>query len=87
LRDPSALGLDTAQAGLTNAEGVNNSVFAAFTENLSNSEELANVFTNITDGNAFNTAYNQILPEIGAAARQFILAGVDGNTAIHSCRC
>ena len=80
LRDPSALGLDTAQAGLTNAEGVNNSVFAAFTENLSNSEELANVFTNITDGNAFNTAYNQILPEIGAAARQFILAGVDGNT-------
>lgn len=85
LRDPNlsiadgGLGLDAAQAGLT-ANGVENSVFNAVLENLSSATELGDAFANITDGNSFNSAYNQILPEIGAAARQFVLAGVDGST-------
>ena len=83
LRDPNAsvanggLGLDAAQAGNT-LDGVQNSVFNAVLENLSNASELGDAFANITDATSFNTAYNQILPEIGAAARQFVLAGVDG---------
>lgn len=86
LRDPAAaiadggLGLDAAQLGNVNADGVANSTFVTVVENLSNASELGNAFASITDANAFNAAYNQILPEIGAAARQFILAGVDGTT-------
>jgi len=80
LRDPTAsvadggLGLDVAQAG------VNDTVFSTVLENLSQATELGDVFANITDGASFNAAYNQILPEISAATRQFILAGVDGTT-------
>ncbi|MEP1229995.1 MAG: autotransporter domain-containing protein [Litorimonas sp.] len=80
LRDPNAavaqggLGLDAAQAG------VDNTVFTAVLENLSQATELGDVFANITDSDSFNRAYTQILPEISAATRQFILAGVDGTT-------
>jgi len=85
LRDPNlsiadgGLGLDAAQAGNT-LDGVENSVFSAVLENLSNATELGDAFADITDGASFNSAYNQILPEISAAARQFVLAGVDGST-------
>jgi len=76
LRDPSTaiadggLGLDRVQ---TAAFG------SAFTA-LSTNSELGNAFANITDGQAFNSAFNQILPEFSAAARQFVLANVDGAT-------
>lgn len=76
LRDASTaiadggLGLDPVQAA---AFG---SAFTALTAN----SELGDAFANITDGTAFNQAYNQILPEFAAAARQFVFANVDGAT-------
>jgi len=76
LRDATAaiadggLGLDSVQSA---AFG---SAFTALTSNT----ELGDAFANITDGTAFNRAYNQILPEFAAAARQFVIANVDGAT-------
>ena len=76
LRDASAaiadggLGLDTVQAAAFD------STFTA----LSSNTDLGDAFANITEGNAFNQAFNQILPEFSAAARQFVLVNVDGAT-------
>jgi len=41
---------------------------------------LGDAFSNITTQSEFNAAYNQILPEFSASARQFVLANVDGAT-------
>ena len=76
LRDPSAsiadggLGLDPVQAA----------AFAPAFTALSANSDLGDAFANITDGTAFNQAFNQILPEFAAAARQFVIANVDGAT-------
>ena len=76
LRDASTaiadggLGLDSVQAAAFD------STFTA----LSTNTELGNAFANITNGAEFNQAFNQILPEISAAARQFVLVNVDGAT-------
>lgn len=68
LRDTSVLGLDAAQ---TASFG---SAFEAFQSNTA----LGNAFVNITDGDEFNRAFNQLLPEFAAASRQFVVANVDG---------
>jgi len=70
LRDASELGLDQVQS----------LAFAPTVEALRNNTELGNAFSNITSQSEFNAAYNQILPEFSAAARQFVLANVDGAT-------
>ena len=76
LRDPNAsienggLGLDPVQAAAFAP------AFTAFGANSS----LGDAFANITDAAEFNQAFNQILPEFAAAAKQFILANVDGAT-------
>ena len=76
LRDPSAsiadggLGLDAVQAAAFGP---------AFTA-LSSNSSLGDAFANITDGVEFNQAFNQILPEFAAAAKQFVFANVDGAT-------
>lgn len=68
LRSTSALGLDQVQA---------QSFDTAFNA-MQNNVELANAFTNITDGAEFNASLNQLLPEFAAASRQFVVANVDG---------
>ena len=70
LRTTSELGLDNVQTA----------TFASAFEALENNASLANALINITDGNEFNQAYNQLLPEFAAAGRQYILANVDGAT-------
>jgi len=76
LRDPSTsianggLGLDAAQAAAFRP------ALGAFAAN----DELGAAFANITDGVDFNNAFNQLLPEFSAAAREFVLANVDGAT-------
>lgn len=76
LRDPNlsieqgGLGLDSVQA-------------AAFDQTrtaLVANTDLGSAIANITDGDEFNRAYNQLLPEFSAAAREFVLANVDGAT-------
>ena len=68
LRDTSVLGLDSVQ---TASFG---SAFEAFQSNTA----LGNAFVNISDGDTFNRAFNQLLPEFAAASRQFVVANVDG---------
>lgn len=70
LRETSELGLDGAQSA------VFNSAFEALGANA----ELGDAFVNISDGTNFNQALNQLLPEFAAAARQFVIANVDGAT-------
>ena len=76
LRDPNAsiadggLGLDPVQAAAFGP------AFTALSSNLS----LGDAFANITDSTEFNQAFNQILPEFAAAAKQFVFANVDGAT-------
>ena len=76
LRDPNAsiaeggLGLDPVQAAAFGP---------AFTA-LSSNSSLGDAFANITTGADFNQAFNQILPEFAAAAKQFVFANVDGAT-------
>jgi len=70
LRDAAELGLDSVQTGAYNQ---------AITALRSNTD-LGDAFANITSQSDFNAAYNQILPEFSAAARQFVLANVDGAT-------
>ncbi len=76
LRDPNlsieqgGLGLDPVQAAAFNQTR------GAFVAN----SELGSAIANITDGAEFNRAYNQLLPEFSAAAREFVLANVDGAT-------
>ncbi|WP_371398074.1 autotransporter domain-containing protein [Fretibacter rubidus] len=70
LRDTNELGLDGVQtAAFTSA-------FAALGANAA----LGDAFVNISDGDEFNQAFNQLLPEFSAAARQFVIANVDGAT-------
>ncbi len=68
LRDQSELGLDAVQAAS----------FGTTIDALQSNSELSNAFTAITDEREFNRAYSQLLPEFSAAARQFVLANVDG---------
>ena len=76
LRDPNlsieqgGLGLDAAQAA----------AFGPALEAFVANGELGTAIANITNGTAFNQAYNQLLPEFSAAAREFVLANVDGAT-------
>ncbi len=84
LRDPTAsvadggLGLDAVQAAAFGSvvDGVfqNGPVLQA----LASTPELGNAFSNITEATDFYAAYNQILPEFSGAAKQFVLANVDG---------
>jgi len=76
LRDPST---SIAEGGL-GLDSVQSAAFASAFTALSSNEDLGNAFANITDGAAFNQAFNQILPEFSAAARQFVIANVDGAT-------
>ena len=84
LRDPSAsiadggLGLDAVQAAAfgTIVDGVLQS--GPVLEALAATPGLSNAFANIADANEFNAALNQVLPEFSGAAKQFILANVDG---------
>ena len=68
LRDAAALGLDEEQGALLPA------AFGALGVNA----DLARAIINIDNEGDFNRAYNQLLPEFGAAARQFLLASTDG---------
>ena len=68
LRDSSELGLDQVQS----------SAYAPAIQALRNNTELGDAFANITTEREFNSAFNQVLPEFSAAARQFVLANVDG---------
>ena len=70
LRNAEELGLDQVQSA----------AFAPAVQALRNNTELGDAFSNITNQSDFNAAYNQILPEFSAAARQFVLANVDGAT-------
>ncbi len=84
LRDPTAsvanggLGLDAVQAAAFG--GVVDGVFqdGPVLEALTATTDLGNAFSNITEANEFYAAYNQILPEFSGAAKQFVLANVDG---------
>ncbi len=70
LRSVEELGLDTTQAA----------AFESAFEALQNSDALGAAFVGLTDQASFTAAYNQLLPEIAAAARQFLMANVDGMT-------
>ena len=76
LRDPTTpsaqggLGLDAAQAqAFAPALG-------AFVAN----SDLGSAIANITNEAEFNRAFNQLLPEFASAAREFVIANVDGAT-------
>ena len=70
VRTAQELGLDIPQAAL----------FASAFEALQNTGALGSAFVAITEQSAFNSAYNQLLPEFAAASRQFVMANVDGAT-------
>jgi len=70
LRSADELGLDQVQS----------LAFDPTVQALRSNTELGDAFSNITTQSEFNAAYNQILPEFSAAARQFVLANVDGAT-------
>jgi uncharacterized protein with beta-barrel porin domain len=70
LRSTSELGLDAVQAA----------AFTSAFEAFQNAPTLGSAFTALTDQVSFNAAYNQLLPEFAASARQFVLANVDGST-------
>lgn len=84
LRDPTAsvadggLGLDAVQAAafgsVVDGQFQDGAIFQALTA----TTDLGNAFSNITEANEFYSAINQILPEFSGAAKQFILANVDG---------
>jgi len=68
LRSTSELGLDAVQTA---------SFDTAF-DALFGNQELAQAFVNITDGDEFRNAINQLMPEFASAARHFVVANVDG---------
>lgn len=76
LRDPN---LSIEQGGL-GLDGVQASAFGQARTAFVSNTELGTAIANITDGDEFNRAYNQLLPEFAAAAREFVLANVDGAT-------
>ena len=69
LRSTTELGLDVQQAA----------AFTSAFEALQTTDDLGSAFVGLTDQTSFNAAYNQLLPEFAAAARQFVLANVDGS--------
>ncbi len=70
LRNAEELGLDQVQS----------LAYAPAIQALRSNSDLGDAFANITSQSDFNAAYNQILPEFSAAARQFVIANVDGAT-------
>jgi len=74
LREASALGLDRSQIG------INQTAFGATLQALQNNSALGNEVANLGTASEFYAAYNQLLPEFAAAARQFVLANTDGAT-------
>ena len=76
--DDGGLGLDAVQAAAFGS--VVDGVFqdGAVLQALTATSDLGNAFANITEANDFYAAYNQILPEFSGAAKQFVLANVDG---------
>ncbi|MEM7729323.1 MAG: autotransporter domain-containing protein [Pseudomonadota bacterium] len=72
LRDATQLGLDAAQTG------VDRSVFGATLQALQTNSALGNQIANISTAGEFYAAYNQLLPELAAAGRQFVIANSDG---------
>lgn len=72
LRGADALGLDSAQTGL------DGTTFNATLQALQANTALGNEVANIGTSGEFYAAYNQLMPEFGAAARQFVLANTDG---------
>lgn len=70
LRNAEELGLDQVQTG----------AYTPTIQALRNNTALGDAFSNITTQSEFNAAYNQVLPEFSAAARQFVMANVDGAT-------
>lgn len=69
LRSTGELGLDVQQAA----------AFTSAFEALQSTDNLGAAFVGLTDQTSFNAAYNQLLPEFAASARQFVLANVDGS--------
>ena len=84
LRDPLAsiadggLGLDQVQAAAFGSVVDGQFESGAIIDALTSVPALGNAFANITEASEFNAALNQILPEFSGAARQFVLANVDG---------
>ena len=84
LRDPTTsvedggLGLDAVQAAAFGAvvDGVQQE--GAVLQALNSNAQLGNAFSNISEATEFYDAFNQVLPEFSGAAKQFILANVDG---------
>ncbi|MGB3456899.1 MAG: autotransporter domain-containing protein, partial [Litorimonas sp.] len=74
LRDAGELGLDQAQTG------IGGSVFDATLQALQSNAELGNEIANLGTASEFYAAYNQLLPELAAAGRQFVIANSDGAT-------
>lgn len=74
LREASALGLDRSQIG------IDQTAFGATLQALQNNSELGNEIANLGTASEFYAAYNQLLPEFSAAARQFVLANSDSAT-------
>jgi hypothetical protein len=74
LRDASALGLDRSQIG------IDQTAFGATLQALQSNPDLGNEVANLGTASEFYSAYNQLLPEFAAAARQFVLANSDGAT-------
>jgi hypothetical protein len=90
LRDPGlsvadgGLGLDAVQQaafGSFVADGAGGRSFDAgpVFEALSTTSAIGDAFANIDNSSEFYAAINQVLPEFGAAAKQFVLANVDGS--------
>ena len=84
MRDPTTsvedggLGLDAVQAAAFGAvvDGVQQE--GAVLQALNSNAQLGNAFSNISEATEFYDAFNQVLPEFSGAAKQFILANVDG---------
>ena len=84
LRDPTAsiedggLGLDSVQAAAFGTVVDGELQNGAVLQTLGANSELGDAFTNIAEADDFYAAYNQLLPEFSGAAKQFVLANVDG---------
>jgi len=84
LRDPTTsvanggLGLDQAQAAAFGSYVGGVFQGGPVWEALTATTDLGNAFSNITEAGDFYAAYNQVLPEFAGAAKQFVLANVDG---------
>ena len=80
--DPNALliTLDLREANELGLDNVQSAAFTSAFEALGANASLGDAFVNISDGDVFNQAFNQLLPEFSAAARQFVIANVDGAT-------